>query len=69
MAFAEMRSDSMVENANRLAEEAGVEHRFLERSYREDHLIDEILRRRPDLLKGPVCAFCFMECCPSFRLA
>ena len=69
MAFAEDQSEALVENAKRLAEEAGVEYRFLQGSHRKDKLVDEILRQRSDLVEGLICAFCCMECCPSFRLA
>ena len=68
MAFAERQSDALVEHAKRLAEAAGVEYRFLQGSHRKDKLVDEILRRRPDLVEGLVGAFCCMECCPSFKL-
>jgi hypothetical protein len=68
MAFAERQSEALVEHAQCLAEEAGVEYRFLQGSHRKDKLVDEILRRRPDLVEGLVCAFCCMECCPSFKL-
>jgi hypothetical protein len=68
MAFAERQSDARVDHAKRLAEEAGVEYRFLQGAHREDKLVDEILRRRPYLAEGLVCAFCCMECCPSLKL-
>jgi hypothetical protein len=68
MAFAERQSEALVDHAKRLAAEAGVEYRFLQGSHRKDKLVDEILRRRPDLVEGLVCAFCCMECCPSFKL-
>src|SRR5262245_32278546 len=69
MAFAEQQSEALVERAKRAAEEAGVEYRFLQGSHRKDKLVDEILRRRPDLVEGLICVFCCMECCPSFGLA
>ena len=68
MAFAQRQSETLVDHARRAAEEAGVEYRFLQGSHRKDQLVDEILRRRPDLVEGLVCVFCCMECCPSFRL-
>ena len=69
MAFAEGQSDTVVDHAKRMAEEAGVEYRFLQGSHRKDKLVDEILRQRPDLVEGLIVVFCCMECCPSFRLA
>jgi hypothetical protein len=69
MAFAEQQSEALVEHAKRLAEEAGVEYRFLQGSHRKDKLVDEILRQRSDLVEGLIGVFCCMECCPSFRLA
>jgi hypothetical protein len=68
MAFAEQQSEALVEHAKRAAEEAGVEYRFLQGSHRKDQLVDEILRRRPDLVEGLVAVFCCMEFCPSFKL-
>jgi hypothetical protein len=69
MAFAEQQSEALVDNAKRLAEEAGVEYRFLQGSHRKEKLVDEILRQRSDLVEGLVVVFCCMECCPSFKLA
>jgi hypothetical protein len=69
MAFAENQSETLVEHAKRLAEEAGAEYRFLQGSHRKDKLVDGILRQRSDLVEGLICVFCCMECCPSFRLA
>jgi hypothetical protein len=68
MAFAQEQSEVLVENARRLAEEAGVEYRFLQGSHRKDRLIDEILRRRSDLVEGLIAVFCCRECCPSLKL-
>ena len=68
MAFAEQRSEALVESARRAAEEAGVEYRFLKGSHRKDKLVDAILRQRSDLVEGLIAVFCCMECCPSFRL-
>ena len=69
MDFAQEQSDVVVDHAKRMAEEAGVEYRFLQGSHRKDKLVDEILRQRSDLVEGLICTFCCMECCPSFRLA
>ena len=69
MDFAQEQSDAVVNHAKRMAEEAGVEYRFLQGSHRKDKLVDEILRQRSDLVEGLICVFCCMECCPSFRLA
>ena len=69
MDFAQEQSDAVVDHAKRMAEEAGVEYRFLQGSHRKDKLVDEILRQRSDLVEGLICVFCCMECCPSFRLA
>jgi hypothetical protein len=69
MAFAQEQSEILVDRAKRMAEEAGVEYRFLQGSHRKDKLVDEILRQRSDLVEGLICVFCCMECCPSFRLA
>ena len=55
MAFAEEQSDTVVDHAKRMAEQAGVEYRFLQGSHRKDKLVDEILPttlrpgRGPDL--------------------
>lgn len=68
MAFAEQQSEALVDRARRAAEEAGVEYRFLKGSHRKDKLVDEILRRRSDLVEGLIAVFCCMECCPSFKL-
>jgi hypothetical protein len=66
--FAERQSQTLVERAQRAAEEAGVKYRFLKGSHRKDKLVDEILRQRSDLVEGPIAVFCCMECCPSFQL-
>src|SRR5262249_22628693 len=68
MAFAEEQSEALVEHAKRLAEEGGVEYRFLKGSHRKDKLVDEVLCRRSDLVEGLVAVFGCMECCPSFKL-
>jgi hypothetical protein len=68
MAFAERQSETLVDRARRAAEEAGVDYRFLKGSHRKDRLVDEILRRRSDLVEGLIAVFCCMECCPSFKL-
>jgi hypothetical protein len=68
MKFAEQQSEALVEHAKRLAEQAGVDYQFLKGFHRKDKLVDDILRRRSDLVEGLVCVFCCMECCPSFRL-
>jgi hypothetical protein len=68
MNFAERQAQALVAHAQCLAEQAGVEYRFLKGFSRKSKLIDEILWRRPDLIEGLVCVFCCMECCPSFKL-
>ena len=67
MAFAQKQSETLVEHAKRLAQQAGVEYRFLQGFHRKDKLVDAILRQRP-ILEGLVCVFCCMETCPSFKL-
>ena len=67
MAFAEKSSQALVDHAQRLAQEAGAEYRFLQGHHRKDKRVDEILRQRP-ILEGLVCVFCCMECCPSFKM-
>src|SRR4051794_4576607 len=67
MAFAQKQSETLVDHARRLAQEAGAEYRYLQGKPRKDKLVDEILRQRP-ILEGLVCVFCCMECCPSFQL-
>jgi hypothetical protein len=67
MAFAQKQSETLVEHAKRLAQEAGVEYRFLQGFHRKHKLVDPILRQRP-ILEGLVCVFCCMETCPSFKL-
>jgi hypothetical protein len=67
MAFVERQSETLVDRAKRAAEAAGVEYRFLQGSHRKDNLVDEILRRRSDLVEGLIAVFCCMGCCPSFK--
>ena len=67
MAFAEEQSETLVDHAKRLAQEAGAEYRFLQGSHRKDKLVDEILRQRP-IIEGLIGVLCCMECCPSFKL-
>jgi hypothetical protein len=67
MAFAEEQSETLVEHAKRLAEEAGAEYHHLQGKVRKDKLVDEILRKRP-IREGLICVLCCMECCPSFKL-
>ena len=45
MAFAEEKSETLVNNAKRLAQEAGVEYRFLQGSHHKNKLVDQILRQ------------------------
>jgi hypothetical protein len=66
-AFAEKQSQALVDYAQRLAQEAGAEYRFLQGFHRKDKLVDEILRQRP-LFEGLICVFCCMETCPAFQL-
>src|SRR5437773_4648558 len=51
MAFAQQQSETLVDHAQRLAQEAGAEYRFLQGHHRKDKLVDEILRQRP-ILEG-----------------
>src|SRR5271155_1215121 len=67
MAFAEKQSDTLVDHAKRLAQEAGAEYHYLQGKVRKDKLVDGILRKRP-ILEGLICVLCCMECCPSFKL-
>src|ERR1700692_2389526 len=46
MAFAEEQSDTLVEHAKRLAQEAGAEFQYLQGKFRKDKLVDRILRQR-----------------------
>src|SRR4051812_2403938 len=65
MAFAQEKSEALVEHAKRLAREAGAEYHHLQGKVRKDKLVDAILRKRP-ILEGLACVLCCMECCPSF---
>jgi hypothetical protein len=67
MAFARKQSETLVEHAKRLAQQAGAEYHFLQGWPRKDKLVDAILRQRP-ILEGLVCVLCCMETCPSFQL-
>jgi hypothetical protein len=67
MAFAQEKSEALVEYAKRMAEEAGAEYHYLQGKVRKDKLVDDILRKRP-IIEGLVCVLCCMECCPSFKL-
>jgi len=67
MAFAANQSDTLVEHAQRLAQEAGADYRYLQGFHRKEKLVDEILRQRP-IFEGLICVLCCMECCPSFQL-
>jgi hypothetical protein len=67
MAFAEQKSEIVVNHAKRLAQESGAEYHFLQGSHRKDKLVDRILRERP-IVEGLICVLCCMECCPSFKL-
>jgi len=67
IAFAQNQSETLVDHAKRLAQQAGVEYRFLQGFHRKDKLVDQILRQRP-ILEGLVCVCCCMETCPSFKL-
>ena len=51
MAFAEQQSETLVNHAKRLAEQAGTEYRFLQGFHRKDKRVDEILKQRP-ILEG-----------------
>jgi hypothetical protein len=67
MAFAEEKSKTLVDYAQRLAQEVGAEYRFLQGHHRKDKLVDELLRKRP-IVEGLICVLCCMETCPSFKL-
>src|SRR5438309_7238231 len=45
MAFAQKQSETLLEHARRLAQEAGAEYRYLQGKLRKDKLVDEILRQ------------------------
>ncbi|MGZ3392440.1 MAG: hypothetical protein ACXVCF_23015, partial [Isosphaeraceae bacterium] len=68
MDFAEEQSETLVDHAKRLAQEAGAEYHYLQGRHRKDKLVDTILRQRP-ISEGLICVLCGMECCPSFRLS
>jgi hypothetical protein len=67
MAFAQEQSETLVDHAQRLAQQAGAEYRFLQGAHRKDKLVDDILRQRP-ISGGLICVLCCMECCGSFKL-
>jgi hypothetical protein len=66
MAFADKQSETLVDHAQRMAQQSGAEYRFLQGTHRKDKLVEEILRRRP-ISEGLICILCCMECCGSFR--
>jgi len=68
MDFAEEQSESLVDHAKRLAQEAGAEYHYLQGPHRKDKLVDKLLRQRP-ISEGLICVLCCKECCPSFKLA
>ena len=68
MDFAEEQSESLLDHAKRLAQEAGAEYHYLQGAHRKDKLVDKLLRQRP-ISEGLICVLCCMECCPSFKLA
>ena len=68
MDFAEEQSESWVDHAKRLAQEAGAEDYYLQGPHRKDKLVDKLLRQRP-IIEGLICVLCCKECCPSFKLA
>ena len=68
MDFAEEQSESLVDHANRLAQEAGAEYHYLQGPHRKDKLVDKLLRQRP-ISEGLICVLCCKECRPSFKLA
>ncbi len=67
MAFAQEQSETLVDHAKELAQQAGAEYRFLPGAPRKDKLVDAILRQRP-IIEGLICVLCCMECCGSFKL-
>jgi hypothetical protein len=67
MAFAEEQSQTLVDHARRLAQEAHAEYQFLQGAHRKQAIVEEILRQRP-ISAGLICVLCCMECCSSFRL-
>jgi hypothetical protein len=67
MTFAQEQSETLVDHAKQLAQQAGAEFRFLQGAHRKDKLVEEILRKRP-ISAGLICVFCCMECCGSFKL-
>ncbi len=68
MDFPEEQSESLVDHAKRLAQEAGTEYHYLQGAHRKDKLVDKLLRQRP-ISEGLICVLCCKECCPSFKLA
>ncbi|MGB0068208.1 MAG: hypothetical protein WBQ11_09185, partial [Isosphaeraceae bacterium] len=68
MDFAEEQSESLVDHAKCLAQEAGAEYHYLQGAHRKDKLVDKLLRQRP-ISEGLICVLCCKECCPSFKLA
>jgi hypothetical protein len=67
MDFAQEQSETLVNHAQRLAQQAGAEYRFLQGAHRKDKLVAAILRQRP-ISEGLICVLCCMECCGSFQL-
>jgi hypothetical protein len=67
MAFAQEQSETLVDHAQCLAQQAGAEYRFLQGAHRKDKLVGDILRQRP-IGEGLICVLCCMECCGSFNL-
>ena len=67
MDFAQEQSETLVDHAKRMAQQADAEYRFLQGTHRKDKLVEEILRRRP-ISEGLICVLCCMECRGSFRL-
>lgn len=67
MDFAEEQSETLVDHAKRLAQEAGAEYHHLQGRHRKDKLVDKLLRERP-ISEGLICVLCCMECCPTFKL-
>ena len=65
--WAEPLRDQVRQNAQRLAEEAGLSIEYLRHSnVRKESLVREILKKRGEH-EGLVCIFSAMEACPSYK--
>ena len=58
--LAKEQSESLVNHAKRLAQEAGAENHYLQGPHRKDKLVDKLLRQRP-ISEGLICVLCSKE--------